>query len=1732
MLINRSISNSANQIMADFSLAKNLTGQDFLPLLTLMHCLSRLEPIPAETRENLERRIKNEIDQLNCKELSERTHAISHFIFNQFPDPALKPLGEVVSNAIDTQVRAKTENLPIHLMLNQQGFGCQDSGEGMDLTSLFYFLVACRTSNTPSAKEISHVAGNFGQGILSLFYLLLSDRTSSIPQFKIDPKDGLQLEIPFEEKLKKGFYRFSYSLAHRNVAIEVVEDPSAQLMIETTKHKETLHMIFINSQRQILCDIKGLESKKDHAGSFFWIRSPLITKNQDKIAQYLQKAFALVERTPIFLNGKKLNQLENFRALPVEGGTLYFDPSPRDHAAVLIYEKGRLIYEEQAQGFIFDAVSVNFHHLRLTPDRSTIDFKGDQQARLVMQNILTAIASHPLYPPAVKIKLFNSLYSLIQPSRFNLVSLVKSFYAELEKDSNHFVLPDIFGEDANKIPAALYLHPAYCPSIHLPFIQTDTGIKIYLMPKEATLHPIFAKNMHGVLHLFIRSDLLKSDDPIISKFNLLLINLWLEEKFHTNQSFHIDISAVLHQVNPTFTFSPALEEAQKEDDVFLTEEEIRIYNERKKLTQEDIMQAYNLKNEPESFNQHPEILRIFPKVWLLSSRTVASARSQTEKRESEQIEQDKIEWFSQFVCSSFGHYELLFENKFPNSRILHQVCSDASNLPFNSFCETIQMTFNFLKMVRNQDDKSNGEREAHQFLKFLSKTLNFKRGINHLQSLAGYVFECYQRYDSIKKLACLNEQQAEKFQAFEENFGEGNYQNIEKLIKSISNPQTRHIAASLYQHFYKQMTWLIELEPGKAEEVILLTMPLNISFQNTTKTYYKERLAALREISTADSVLLLKYLVPISNWPLETKKILAECFFLLELIKNEQFGPDHSLSHFKINEHLFFKVALRYLQPLPVQQASAMLDHAHTSLVRILHFCRERNQLHASYRIQVKSIHQQESFFEFNKPLISWLKYYPNAYAFSRSLEDHHSFLNQLSQITSDVEFESFIYQKQNQEIALWTSLRLISPNLWPLISAAFLGPYATFFNKPANYPLFSGSQAIPLHQDRDVCGYVGSESLAERWIGEAINQSLQDKFGLNGVIRNSLDAGAGCISVSGYQEDANHLVLIIKDDGTGIDEAGFKALKTPRRTGKQSKTQKNYGRSFFSIFQQFDDVRVQSSCCPNKQRSLHFKKEGSSLLVQPLLEESGTYKTGTTLILRKQSQQPLVDLILYRSHLINSCGFIKPHFYFQNTQMNIEIRPHAAASAEESYPIDGRQKGEIKAFLSLYDGLFVDSLKVNEVPEAAWNFVPQRIRRLIGQEQLKLSLFLPPVEQAMNGGHLINQQEIMPVIQFVVLKVSLAYLLKKLAEGKTEAQFSDDYWTDFRFFQTPHQLGAILTDWEAFWKFKQKIHRALKQDLEEQKAAILRTAESFLGNNHRVLTEANPSITSLIKSIQEEDVKRDTDEIHKSLISFFEANFNFILVEMPLIGSHSFLNIRSKIQEKLESNKILSKQQYNLAFIQQTPLDTLKNLIQASMISAKRELGLAEEVSLMLNRFEQAIKNRIAAMKWQQEQLRLHPSQADLLPLKNFLEKCAKQILCKHMQFFIYSAMDGTNAYTYPQTNQFHLNSAGEISLLFLDVWLKYKEQKAFSPQELDKTLTVIKEAIKLLTHERSHMDEPYSPNGCHSSHDQKFRDAMCRFIEAFFIKDGTKVTALRLFEEAFHSSMQGIEMSQSSAS
>ena len=560
-----------------------------LPNLELIDLISKLTPLNPKQVTNLHDladRIKA-LPPLAQEVKQNIEHLINNLIFKQFPNPELDSIREIISNALDAQVRAKNEEEPIEITLDNDQLTVCDHGDGMNSGSLINYLVQGQTSNISqylinAENHTAKVTGRFGQGGISVFYYLLY---SSLPEPLERPEilyedNKSTLKIPYFCNNKLYEATFTYTSGDENVKIETrIAATPKKISIKTRSEKEALKIKFFEKEGKINLNVYSVDPTSLNKGTCFKIVSPLIQKAAKKLFDSLKENFEFVSSTPIQLNDNLINNYKQISAkgtvspsttqeIPAKNNeaeknastpqeipekksevekNVSSSPTTNSDLKIFTLKKGSIKYSpltafnrkgklslcEEGKTIITfklenslvpEKIALNFNYLPLTQDRASINFEDPAAQEFITQSIQEILSSS--LPSKEKSALLNAFYPILKPECFNLLPFM------LNRTENYYdmqLLPDLAEFENLVLEDTLWLNPDYLKFVTANKFYESGSCNFYKI-KQPLPSPIIYSKFGGKTHFFVDYRLCDSKNAQHAYFNLTLMNWWLNQK--------------------------------------------------------------------------------------------------------------------------------------------------------------------------------------------------------------------------------------------------------------------------------------------------------------------------------------------------------------------------------------------------------------------------------------------------------------------------------------------------------------------------------------------------------------------------------------------------------------------------------------------------------------------------------------------------------------------------------------------------------------------------------------------------------------------------------------------------------------------------------------------------------------------------------------------------------------------------------------------------------------------------------------------------------------------------------------------------------------------------------------------------------------------------------------------------------------------------------------------------
>ena len=518
-------------------------------------------------------------------------------------------------------------------------------------------------------------------------------------------------------------------------------------------------------------------------------------------------------------------------------------------------------------------------------------------------------------------------------------------------------------------------------------------------------------------------------------------------------------------------------------------------------------------------------------------------------------------------------------------------------------------------------------------------------------------------------------------------------------------------------------------------------------------------------------------------------------------------------------------------------------------------------------------------------------------------------------------------------------------------------------------------------------------------------------------------------------------------------------------------------------------------------------KKTEKGILTQQSIILEPSVLMGTTFILKKGvGSKPIIDFIKLKAEIVSKCQYMQ--------DLNVKFQRQSIKLNKKPILFHEERDGDICLQLGRGDeGIYGGDIKIGQIPPSYTRFLPDPLKKMLEEKQIKLRLFVPHTEQIMNRNQLMKEEEFADKARVLIFTALFHFYLKELTPaGTTENNdllkiLSQDYWDKFNHDFKPHKQLFLMIQ-----AIEQKKWELLTiQPNREIRMKILHSASRFFshvseGSNLALSTPDNTqNAGSYLYSIFEKDVMKSKKEAMENLSAKLSdpSLFAQLLTNTPLSPldpSSTFMDVRNEwIYVLVNENFLLMDGDYNTDFIKNCSEQDLKNRINRckeivwQLVSEKDR----EYSKKIINKFAESILSCCMGFKKQGElanlEIALPPEAEDLT---QFCKQIAKRF-GREIEVSFYSKTDGTNACIY---RGFDILFANQLGLLknFLDIYTHatpMEETETLGEQQMKSILDV----LETITHELVHLNEQ---TDCESTHDAVFRNQLANFFESLFIR------------------------------
>lgn len=966
--------------------------------------------------------------------------------------------------------------------------------------------------------------------------------------------------------------------------------------------------------------------------------------------------------------------------------------------------------------------------------------------------------------------------------------------------------------------------------------------------------------------------------------------------------------------------------------------------------------------------------------------------------------------------------------------------------------------------------------------------------------------------------------------------------NDQKMITSFwMNPPSDLVPLSLLMKRLKPSTKekILPLIPHLQDVDYLLKLPAD-TLDTLINILPAEWIRAYKlELQRVHYESIMNYIIPIPTSTLDFKQQWTRMYVWTVILQQK--------CQFKVNVKGFFNNFKELVEPIKsskeAQELVLSMQKCVEDITVVLKKQEEYFKSHIIARLRAQPSLLQVSIQQRILDLAKYLQEKQIApLQGDHSLEESIKSLFDFTTILSTIQTHPTAQNRENLRsfiLEKWEKAGVITDLARPFIYSLLMGNDGQLMSEDYSFPQQIDPIEMPLHEDEDVVKEIGSTSLAQIRIQNAIDQQkTKEHFWTGEVKKNSQEAGATLLEIEAHSDQEKNFIVVARDNGSGMGAKELKAIKIPGISTKNiSEEDPNYGMGFFTVFRDFEQVFLETSQGDGIKSQRLFKKGDTELLTQSHAIE-GMYPKGTTLVLKKQHvTNPTAALIKLKSHLVQICKHVKDiEIHFNKKKINALTEHKPVISYSMPYFEKGKNCGDIQVHIgSLEGGVYWKNIKMDKVAEEHLQLVPEFLKKLLASDQMHLSIFLPKTEQIMNRGHLVNAETLLPAIQRVVFISCIKYCLDQWHQNKNLSILSKDFWANFEHLDyldappTPAQAALIKAILTKNWEGVSDLQEQFPQDVDGKKKILEAMAKFFQSATYidqevlfsQMPLNSNKDLTNLVNQIAEKDKQLALKQVGTTLTSLFstERDLAAFLIHLPIKENAQTLHdIRNATKHSLEASSLISSEgdYTDFAIKKRSPAE-LMQLVQASLNDACKTLKLDATYSKLIQKFFTDILSHILGKASQVQPLqKISPQLDDLFALKYFYETVASHFLNKKITVIIYEGADGASAFNIVGTNILQINAAGSLGA-FKDFHQDFLTDSNLERACVKHMKTLIL-SVETLVHELVHMDEAIDCKK--TTHDKTFSEKMARKMQSLFISsqsNSSSHTILDVLHEAF---------------
>ncbi len=211
-----------------------------------------------------------------------------------------------------------------------------------------------------------------------------------------------------------------------------------------------------------------------------------------------------------------------------------------------------------------------------------------------------------------------------------------------------------------------------------------------------------------------------------------------------------------------------------------------------------------------------------------------------------------------------------------------------------------------------------------------------------------------------------------------------------------------------------------------------------------------------------------------------------------------------------------------------------------------------------------------------------------------------------------------------------------------------------TTLAKKIDFPVFYSMQ--PIEENAKVIEAMGRDKeLINKEYKVACRQNPDPRAFVHELLKNSKEAYATEIDIDFGEDSSGDLVMRVKDNGKGVSTMKQSSLYVPQLNDKiPGDGDMNFGWGFFTLFQQFDEIVIESKSSDSEMIRIFLKKTKSGIDIHTETVQ-GNYPHGTTITAKTIKKYNYLDAEKIKQEFLSKSKVFKGRMVIDGKDFSIQ---------------------------------------------------------------------------------------------------------------------------------------------------------------------------------------------------------------------------------------------------------------------------------------------------------------------------------------------------------------------------------------------------------------------------------------------------------------------------------------------